>query len=242
MAPYLVKLADILGRAKGVTEDEIQLWRKHLLPVKDSPMEAQKAAVAAWFHEMQLLGLSEASPEDVEAFLGLYNAPAQAEPFVRGGRLRRRSTGALISNEMHTSTPISFDELLASFEWVSASLPCENEAYVSRITGNIYLSSSSNDVEEELPVDIEDETVYVTVPNKRDLDLGRGVALRFVEENLPESYNVVHEIFRGGGAYPRFKALLERQNQLESWYEFEKTAVEQALREWIAENGLQLKP
>ena len=78
MAPYLVKLAHIFGRAKCVTEDEIRLWRKHLLPVKDAAMEAQKAAVAAWFHEMKLLGLSEASPKDVETFLGRHNAPAQA--------------------------------------------------------------------------------------------------------------------------------------------------------------------
>jgi len=78
MAPYLVKLAQVLGKAKCVTADEIQLWRKHLLPVKDAPMAGQKAAVAAWFHEMMLLGLSEVSPEDVEAFLGRNIAPAQA--------------------------------------------------------------------------------------------------------------------------------------------------------------------
>ena len=143
---------------------------------------------------------------------------------------------------MQTTTSISFSEFLASFEWVSAALPCENEAYVNRISGNILYSSNSNEVEEVLPLDIEDETVFVTVPNKRDLDLGRGLALRFVEEHLPESYVFVHGFFRSGGAYARFKDLLERKNQLENWYAFEKTAVEQSLREWSAENGLQLKP
>lgn len=78
MALYLVKMAQILGRAKCVTADEIQLWRKHLLPVKDAPMATQKAAVAAWFHEMKLLGLSESSSEDVEVFLGRQSAPVQA--------------------------------------------------------------------------------------------------------------------------------------------------------------------
>jgi AbiV family abortive infection protein len=77
-APYLVKVAQILGRAKNVTVDEIQLWQKYLLPVKDAPMATQKKAVTAWFHEMKLLGLSDASPEEVEAFLGRHNAPTQA--------------------------------------------------------------------------------------------------------------------------------------------------------------------
>lgn len=77
-APYLVKLAQILGRPKNVTVDEIQLWQKYLLPVKDAPMATQKEAVAAWFHEMKLLGLSEALPEEVEAFLGRHSGPAQA--------------------------------------------------------------------------------------------------------------------------------------------------------------------
>jgi AbiV family abortive infection protein len=78
LAPYLVKMAQILGRPKAVTTDEIELWRKHLLPVKAAPMEAQKQAVLAWFHEMKLRGLSEASPEEVEDFLGRQSAPTQA--------------------------------------------------------------------------------------------------------------------------------------------------------------------
>jgi hypothetical protein len=138
--------------------------------------------------------------------------------------------------------PVSFDELLVSFEWVSAEVFFENEAYVNRITGKIFWSSSSTDAEEELPEDIEDESVYLAVPNKRDLDLGRELALRFVEEHLPESYEFACGLFRSRGAYSRFKTLLDRKNQLQNWYEFEKTAVEEALREWSEENGLQLKP
>lgn len=77
-AHYLVKMAQILGKSKTVTAEEIQLWKKHLLPVKDAPMETQKAAVAAWFDDMRRLGLSEASPEEVGAFLGQYSASTRA--------------------------------------------------------------------------------------------------------------------------------------------------------------------
>jgi len=78
LAPYLLKMAQVLGRDKTVTEEEVQLWRRHLLPVKDAPMEVQKQAVAAWFHEMSLRGLSDATAESVENFLGAYAAPTQA--------------------------------------------------------------------------------------------------------------------------------------------------------------------
>lgn len=78
LAPYIVKMAEILGRPKAVTTEEIELWRKHLTPVKAAPMDAQKQAISAWFHEMKLHGLSEASPEEVENFLGRHRAPTQA--------------------------------------------------------------------------------------------------------------------------------------------------------------------
>lgn len=78
LAPYLVKMAKILGRPKAVTTEEIELWRKHLLPAKAAPMEAQKQAISDWFHELKLHGLSEASPEEIENFLGRHRPPMQA--------------------------------------------------------------------------------------------------------------------------------------------------------------------
>lgn len=143
---------------------------------------------------------------------------------------------------MRTETPVSFDELLTSFEWVSSGFSGEDSAYVSRLTGKIFWSSSNNEEAQELPPDIEDEAVYVMVPHKQDLDLGRDLALRFAEAYLPESLPLVDGFFRSRGAYARFKALLERTNQLAHWYEFEQAAVEHALRQWSADNGLQLTP
>src|SRR6476660_5303981 len=143
---------------------------------------------------------------------------------------------------MHTSAPVSFDDLLNAYEWVSSADPLENEAYVSRVTGKIHWSSSITDVEEELPEDIVDGSVYLAVPHKHDLDLGRELAFRFVEEHLPDSQRVVSEFFRNRGAYSRFKSLLAQKNQPENWYKYEQSAVEEGLREWCRENGLQLKP
>lgn len=70
MAPYLLKMAQILGTPKTITTEEVELWRRHLYPVKSAALVNQKQAVAAWYHEMNLRGLSQVSIEEVEAFLG----------------------------------------------------------------------------------------------------------------------------------------------------------------------------
>lgn len=141
---------------------------------------------------------------------------------------------------MILNAPVKFDDLLAAYEWVSSSPPAENEALVSRITGNIHWSSSMIELDEELPENIEDRSIYVSVPHKYDLNLGKNVALVFAEEQLADSYETVANIFRQRGAYGRFKDLLERKDRLQAWYDYEANATELALREWGAEQGLSI--
>lgn len=69
LAPHLLKLAQILGKPRAVTSEEVELWQKHLLPVEHAPMLLQKQAVMNWYGEMKLRGLSDASLEEVERFL-----------------------------------------------------------------------------------------------------------------------------------------------------------------------------
>ena len=139
---------------------------------------------------------------------------------------------------MTLSAPVKFDDVLAAYEWVSSSSPTENEAFVSRITGNVHWSSSIIDLDEELPEDIEDGSIYVSVPHKYDLNLGKDLALTFAAERIADSYETVSNIFRQRGAYGKFKDLLEREGHLEAWYEYEANAIELALCEWAAEQGL----
>ena len=143
---------------------------------------------------------------------------------------------------MTSEVLVSFADLLAAFDWVSSGAPMESSAFVSRATGATHLSSTLMDLEEELPEDIEDASLYVEVPHKNDLDLGRHLVLKFVDEKLPDSYSTVADFFRKRGAYGRFKDFLERKDMLEAWYEYEAQAIERALREWSEDNGLQLKP
>lgn len=138
------------------------------------------------------------------------------------------------------TTTVNLDDLLTAMEWLSsgesAGMNCE--AWVSLLTGTVHWSGEG--VDEPLPEDIDDAGIYVAVPRKQDLELGRSLALRFTEEYMPRSVNTVQGFFHARGAWSRFKSLLEQVNQLENWYQYELNATGQALRDWAQEQGLRV--
>jgi len=136
---------------------------------------------------------------------------------------------------------IKYDDLSLAFEFVSSGAPMEHRAYVSLDTGRIYwVSELHPDEEEEIPDDLETSDRYLEIPHKNDLDLGRRLVLRFVEERLPHRYDRVEDIFRHRGAYRRLKELLAVEGCLEQWHAFEAEATEQALKEWCRDNDVHL--
>ena len=136
-------------------------------------------------------------------------------------------------------TTIDYNELELALDFVSGGIIVSATAYVSRYTGKIYWESS--ELEEELPQDIGDSELYVQVPSKNELDLGKPLALKFAGEHLSDSYSTVEEIFRSRGAYGRFKSLLESKDALEVWYKFEQASVKAALKEWAESEGFSIK-
>ena len=137
---------------------------------------------------------------------------------------------------------VDYGDISEAFESVSFSTQYENEAYLCRETGRIYYYFSDlDDAGDELPEDIDDGGKYIQIPHKKELDLGRNLVLRFVEQELPDDVDYVSRIFRKAGAYSRFKDLLERRGMLEKWYEYEATATEKALREWCEFNSIEIK-
>ena len=135
--------------------------------------------------------------------------------------------------------PVSFSDLQLAFEFVSSGGMGENEAYLDRQSGKIYWHSEFGDNDEELPDDIDDEK-YIAIPDKRELNLGKPLVLDFAREFLPDDYDEVCHIFSRRGAYRRYKDLMGRRGTLERWYDFYNNAEEAALREWCAENGIDL--
>lgn len=135
---------------------------------------------------------------------------------------------------------IKYDDLLSAFEWVNASYMGDNSAFVHRKTGAIHWDSNSVDLEDALPDDMDDGSLYVAVPHGTELGLGRRLALAFTEEVLPDSTTEVAGYFRRPGAFPRFRELLAREQRIEEWREFERLATAQALREWSEQEGLRV--
>ncbi|MGF6873456.1 hypothetical protein [Paraburkholderia sp. MM5477-R1] len=87
---------------------------------------------------------------------------------------------------------------------------------------------------------LEDSDRYLAIPHKNELDLGSSLALRFAAQQLPARYDQIEGFFQPRGGYARFKDLLAREGALERWYAFEADSVEKALRQWGAENGLEV--
>ena len=86
--------------------------------------------------------------------------------------------------------PVSFSDVQLAFEFVSSGGMGENEAYLDRQSGKIYWHSEFGDNDEELPDDIDDEK-YISIPDKRELDLGKPLVLDFAREFLPDDYDEV---------------------------------------------------
>jgi hypothetical protein len=136
---------------------------------------------------------------------------------------------------------VKHDDLSLAFDFVSFAAPMEHNAYVSLDTGKVYWTSDFNDAfDEELPDDLETSDRYLAIPHKNELDLGRSLALRFVEQELPARYDQVEGFFRRKGAYACFKDLLEHEGVLDRWYAFEAESVDRALRQWCAENDIEI--
>ncbi|WP_159006629.1 hypothetical protein [Bradyrhizobium sp. S69] len=138
--------------------------------------------------------------------------------------------------------PASFKDIQEAFDFADTRGDFgENRAFLCRRTGKVYWHSDYSDFDElndELPDDIEDEEKYLTIPNKRELGLGKPLVLDFAREYLPDDFDEVRYIFNKSGAYRKFRALVTRRNVLELWYAFEAKATERALRDWCELNSI----
>ena len=138
--------------------------------------------------------------------------------------------------------PVLFSDLRNAFDFVSMTTEIGGRAYISLDTGKVYSISDNDDEDDtdDVPPDLEESDRYVAVPDKRQLDLGRELALAFAREALPEDYGRVADYFRGRGAYRRFRDLLELRDVLAKWYEYEDRETNRALRDWCTENDIPL--
>ena len=138
--------------------------------------------------------------------------------------------------------PVAWSQIEDAFEFVSMSAEFGNRAWVCRETGEVLMHSDwDEEVWPQLSEDIDDPQKYVALPSPRDLDLGTPLVMRFAAERLDEHYDEIAAIFSRKGAYRRFKDFLIRIGALEDWYAYEAEAKEKALREWCAENRVEVE-
>ncbi|MEH2520783.1 hypothetical protein V1279_006356 [Bradyrhizobium sp. AZCC 1610] len=139
--------------------------------------------------------------------------------------------------------PVSVDwtELLHTFEFVSLGQPHEHEAVLCRKSGEFLWHTDLEEDIEAWPDDADDEKKYLSIPHKKELDLGKPLVFEFARQFLPDEFNEIRRIFDRRGAYARFKDLLQRKKALDRWYDFEAKATEAALREWCEVNGITIE-
>jgi len=135
---------------------------------------------------------------------------------------------------------ISFDDIENAFLFVSMDQQGMHNAYLCKETGHIFYTSEMGD-SDELPEDVDNPDQYITIPHKNDLELGKALVIEFTSKYMPEELDRVYSIFRGKGAYSRYKDLLEMKGFLDEWYKYENERQKAALKEWCMENDIEIK-
>lgn len=134
---------------------------------------------------------------------------------------------------------VNFSEIECAFMFVSMAQPYEHMAYLSKESGKIFYYSMYGDYPEELPDDIDDPK-YIAIPHKKELGLGKNLALEFAYKFIGKKAKLVESFFRRKGAYARFKNLLEQLGELEHWYQYEEEVERKYLIKWCEENEIPL--
>ena len=93
---------------------------------------------------------------------------------------------------------------------------------------------------EELQARIHNDPNWLKLPDRHELGLGSRLPLRFADEYLrPADCDLVYNFFRHRGAYSNFRALLDRLEMTDKWYQFQNDAIRNALKEWLQDNDIE---
>jgi hypothetical protein len=147
-----------------------------------------------------------------------------------------------MDNTHQGKTSVKYDDLENAYSFVSAAGSFDAAAYICRESGKVYWECDEYGDEFEVSEDVGDRKKFVQVPDKFDLDLGKGLVFRFVRESLSEYKEDVSRIFRRRGAYTRFKDFLFDRGKLDAWYAFENSSTEEVLRLWAEGEGFVVEP
>jgi hypothetical protein len=137
---------------------------------------------------------------------------------------------------------VNVEDLSDAIEMVSSGESCgiETLAYVCVKTGKVWITGFDDEdcEDDDLPHDLDDNEQYIMAPDKRDLELGRDLALDFVKDALPNEVERVYGYFRRKGAFGHFKQLLVEYDLVDEWYNAQQRQTALALARWGEEHQL----
>lgn len=116
------------------------------------------------------------------------------------------------------------------------------QAWICRSTGAVLIRSDEiGEPAVVLPDNVDDDAYFTPIPCARRLDLGRQLVFGFVQSEMPDEYDAVHQLFRHPGAYGRYSRLLDRLGLRDRWHRYRDEQTRAALRAWCEDHGFSLK-
>jgi hypothetical protein len=85
--------------------------------------------------------------------------------------------------------PVSLKDIREAFEFACAASGGEHQAFLCKQSGKLYCHSELCDDSDIVPDDIGDSEKFLQIPDKRDLDLGKPLALDFARQFLPGDFD-----------------------------------------------------
>ncbi len=84
LAGHLVKTAELFARSREITPREIELWIKHMGPVRQRSHGWQGKALANWWAQLRAEGLVPEGQGSMEEFIWGSDQSSDGEPRLRG--------------------------------------------------------------------------------------------------------------------------------------------------------------
>jgi hypothetical protein len=82
-------------------------------------------------------------------------------------------------SSVRITMPVSLKDIREAFEFVCAGGGGEHQAFLCKQSGKLYCHSDLCDDLDILPNDIDDTEKFLQIPDKKELDLGKPLALDF---------------------------------------------------------------
>ena len=134
---------------------------------------------------------------------------------------------------------MSYDIIEDAFNFISEGQQGDRSAMIHRVTGKVFLASVTAGFD-QAPPDADTDPDYLLIPRRQDLDPGKGLIIEFFNTHAQSEVPQVQSIFTRSGAFRNVKDLMRRLHLLDHWHLFEEQRIEELLRKWCQDNGLDL--